>query len=121
MFPLIYGTPCNSSWFERYSGKPFLLKYVMNVPGLKKNLVEVAMLEDLGYDVFFSEGKAFLHQKATTQVKKIGVHVKNLYKLDVDGCTTLSSKAGKVVSRHTGELWHSILGHLHHISLRIMQ
>ena len=46
--------------FERESGNPFLLKYVMHVPGLKKNLVSVAMLEDKGYDVVFSDGKAFL-------------------------------------------------------------
>ena len=32
--------------FQRDSGKPFLLKDVMHVPGLKKNLVPVAMLED---------------------------------------------------------------------------
>ena len=31
--------------------KPFLLKYVMHVLGLKKNLVSVAMLEDRVYDV----------------------------------------------------------------------
>ena len=30
--------------FERESGKPFVLKEVMHVPGLKKNLVSVAML-----------------------------------------------------------------------------
>jgi hypothetical protein len=65
----------------------------MHVPGLKNNLVSVAMLEDRGYDVVFSEGKAFLHHKATGQTKKIGVHVKNLYKLDVDGSTTLMGKA----------------------------
>ena len=47
--------------------------------------------------------------------------MKNLYKLDVDGCASLSSKAGKVVSRDTGELWHRILGRLHHSALRIMQ
>ena len=46
--------------FERESGKPFLFKNVMHVPGLKKNLVSVAMLEDRGYDIVFSEGKAFL-------------------------------------------------------------
>ena len=46
--------------FETESGKPFLLKYVMHVPGLKKNLVSVAMLEDRGYDVVFSDGKTFL-------------------------------------------------------------
>jgi hypothetical protein len=46
--------------FQRESGKPFQLKYVMHVPGLKKNLVSVAMLEDRGYDVVFSDGKDFL-------------------------------------------------------------
>ena len=46
--------------FERELGKPFMLKYVMHVPGLKMNLVSVAMLEDKGYDVAFSEGKDFL-------------------------------------------------------------
>ena len=39
--------------FERESGNPFLLKNVMHVPGLKKNLVSVSMLEDKGYDVVF--------------------------------------------------------------------
>eukprot|EP00253_Pinus_taeda_P028215 PITA_28215 len=51
--------------FERESGKPFVLKEVMHVPGLKKNLISVAMLEDKGYDVVFSEGKAFLRSKTT--------------------------------------------------------
>ena len=46
--------------FERDSGNPFLLNNFMHVPGLKKNLVSVVMLEDGGYDVVFSEGKAFL-------------------------------------------------------------
>ena len=63
------------------------------------NLVSVAMLEDRGYDVVFSEGKSLLRHKATTQAKKIGIHVKNLYKLDVDRRTTLMGKAEKVVSR----------------------
>eukprot|EP00253_Pinus_taeda_P030542 PITA_30542 len=46
--------------FERESIKPFILKEVMHVPGLKKNLISMAMLEDKGYDVVFSEAKAFL-------------------------------------------------------------
>ena len=40
--------------FQRESGKPFQLKYVMHVPSLKKNLVSVVMLEEIGYDVVFS-------------------------------------------------------------------
>jgi hypothetical protein len=46
--------------FQRESGKPFQLKDVMHVPGLKKNMVSVAMLEDGGYDDVFNDGKAFL-------------------------------------------------------------
>ena len=46
--------------FQRDSGKPFQLKDVMHVPGLKKNLVSVTMLEDRGYDIVLSDGKYFL-------------------------------------------------------------
>ena len=107
--------------FQRDSGKPLILKDVMHVPGLKMNLVSIAMLEDLGYDVVFSEGKVFLCHKAIGQVKNIGVHVKNLYKLDVDDCATLNSKAKKVESRDISGLWHRRLGHIHHNDFRIMQ
>ena len=59
--------------FERESGKTFILKEVLHVPGLMKNLISVAMLEDKGYDVVFSEGKAFLRSKTTGETQKIGV------------------------------------------------
>jgi hypothetical protein len=65
----------------------------MHVPGLKKNLVSVTMLEDKGYDVTFSSGKSYLRHKATGQVKKIGIRVKNLYMLEVDGCNAMMGKA----------------------------
>ena len=81
------------SAFERESGKPFILKDVMHVPGLKKNLISVAMLEDKGYDVVFSEGKAFLRSKKTGETRKIGVRVKNLYQWQVDGCAGMACKA----------------------------
>ena len=68
----------------------------MYVPGLKKNLVSIAMLEDHGYDVIFSKGKAFLRHIASGQVKWIRVQVKNLYKLNVEYFTTLSTEAEKV-------------------------
>ena len=107
--------------FERESGKPFVLKEVMHVPGLKKNLISVAMLEDKGYDVVFSEGKAFLRSKETGETQRIGVRVKNLYQLQVYGCTTMASKAEGVVSQDDGELWYQRLGHLHHGALKILQ
>ena len=43
--------------FQRASDKLFHLKDVVHVTGLKNNLISVAMLEDRGYDVVFSEGK----------------------------------------------------------------
>ena len=107
--------------FEREFGNPFLLKDVMHVPGLKKNLVSVAMLEEKGYDVVFSEGKAFLRHKKMGQTKRIGIRVKTLYKLEVDGCAAVMGKVEKVVSRDEGELWHRQLGHLHHGALKFMQ
>ena len=79
------------------------------------------MLEDRGYDVVFSEGKYFLLHKAIGRAKNIGILVKNLYKLDVDACTTLMGKVEKVVSQGEGELWHMRLGHFHHLALKVMQ
>jgi len=107
--------------FERESDKPFILKEFMHVPGLKKNLISVAMLEDKGYDVVFSEGKAFLRSKTTGETRKIGVRVRNLYQLHVDGCAAMACKAEGLVSQDDGELWHRRLGHLHHGALKILQ
>eukprot|EP00253_Pinus_taeda_P008378 PITA_08378 len=81
--------------FQRENGAPLTLKNVMYVLGLKKNSVFVSMLEDRGYDVIFSKGKAFVQHIATGQVKKIRIRVKNLYKLGVEECVALSTKADR--------------------------
>ena len=107
--------------FQREHGAPLTFTDVMYVHGLKKNLVSVVMLEDKGYDVFFSKGKAFLRHIATGQTKRIRIWVKNIYKLEVDDCATLSTKEELVQSQVIGELWHRWLGHLHHGALNIMQ
>ena len=64
------------------------------------------MLEDRGYDVVFSDGKAFLRHKTIGKPKRIGIQVKNLYKLEVDGFDAMMGKAKKVVSQDEVELWH---------------
>ena len=107
--------------FKREHGAPLTLTDVKYVSGLKNNLVSVAMLEDKGYDVVFSKGKAFLRHIATSQTKRIGIRVKNLYKLEVDDCVALSAKVELMKSQDIGELWHRRLGHLHHGALKIMQ
>eukprot|EP00253_Pinus_taeda_P029879 PITA_29879 len=55
--------------FQREHGASITLTDVKYVPGLKKNLVSVAMLEDKGYDVVFSKGMVFLRHITTRQVK----------------------------------------------------
>eukprot|EP00253_Pinus_taeda_P022849 PITA_22849 len=107
--------------FQREHGAPLTLTDVKYVPGLKKNLVLVAMLEDKGYDVVFSKGKAFLRHIATGQTKRIGIQVKNLYKPEVDDSAALCMNAKLVQSQDISELWHKQLGHLHHGALKIMQ
>jgi len=82
--------------FQRDSSAPLTLRDVMCVPGLKNKLVYVSTLEDRGYDVIFSKGKTFLRHINTGQVKRIGVRVKNLYKLEVEYCVALSMKSEKV-------------------------
>eukprot|EP00253_Pinus_taeda_P029588 PITA_29588 len=106
--------------FQREHGAPLTLTDVKYVPGLKKNLVSIAMLEDKGYYVVFSKGKVFLRHIGTGQTKRIGIRVKNLYKLEVYDYAALSSKAEMVQSQDVGELWHRRLGHLHHGALKIM-
>eukprot|EP00253_Pinus_taeda_P011151 PITA_11151 len=107
--------------FQRELVDPLTLKNVMYVPRLKNNLVTISMLEDRGYDVIFSKGKVFLRHIATGQVKKIGIQVKNLYKLEVEECASLSEKVERVQSRDVGELWHRRLGHLHNGAFKILQ
>ena len=99
---------------------PLTLKNVVHVPKLTKNLVSISILEDRGYDVIFSKGKVFLRHIATSQVKKIGIRVHNLYKIEVEDCVALSSKVENMLSRDIGELWHMRLGHLHHGALKIL-
>ena len=51
--------------FQREHGALSTLIDVKYVPGLKKNLVSIVMLEDKGYNVVFSKGKAFLRHITT--------------------------------------------------------
>lgn len=87
---------------------------------MKKNLVSVVVLEDKGYEVIFSRGKAYSRLKhlASGTIKQIGVRMKNLYRLQVETCAALSSKAR---CADVGELWHRRMGHLHHGALKILQ
>ena len=64
--------------------------------GLNNNLLSIAMLEDIGYIVIFLKGKEFLRHIAMGQVKKTGIQIKNIYKLEVEDYATLITKVEKV-------------------------
>ncbi len=70
--------------------------------------------------MIFSKGNTFLRHIVMGQVKKIGIWVKNLYKLEVEECVSLRTKVERVQSRDVGEFWHRRLGHLHHGDLKIL-
>ena len=79
---------------QRENGCHLRLSDVFHVPGLRNNLVSIAVLEECGYEVMFRKGNFFLKHIATGQVKQIGRRVKNLYALEVDdACKYLRIKA----------------------------
>ena len=60
-----------------------LLRDVLYVPGLKKNLISISTIEDRGYEVLFRDGHVLLYPKGSsiTLAKVIGIHHEKLYKL----------------------------------------
>jgi hypothetical protein len=69
--------------FQRESLPPMLLRDVLYVSGLKKNLVSVSTIEDRGYEVLFRDGHVVLYPKRSsiTSTKVIGIRHEKLYKL----------------------------------------
>lgn len=55
--------------FQRESSSPVMLKDVMFIPGIKKNLVSFSVLETRGYDLIFNKPKEFMRHIATRRVK----------------------------------------------------
>ena len=69
--------------FERESMQPMYLRDVLYVPGLKKNLVSVSMIEDRGFGVYVLDGKVHIFSKSAgpSVSRVIGVRCGKLYKL----------------------------------------
>jgi hypothetical protein len=69
--------------FQRESLPPMLLRDVLYVPGLKKNLISISTIEERGYEVLFHDGQVLLFPKGSniTSAKVIGTRHDKLYKL----------------------------------------
>jgi hypothetical protein len=103
-----------TSSFQLDSNIPLQLSEVLYVPGMKRNLVFVSVLEDKGYKVTFSEGKILAWHKNSHMdyVRVIGVRENSLYRLNARPVHALLHDIINL-----SELWHRRLAHLHYRAL----
>jgi hypothetical protein len=106
--------------FQRESLPPMLLREVLYVPGLKKNLILVSAIEERGYEVLFCDGQVFLFPKGSsiTLTKVIGTRHEKLYKLMFQPASAVFHSTS---NNDLCELWHRRMAHLHHRALRILR
>jgi hypothetical protein len=106
-----------SASFQLEYGGELHIEEILYVPGLKKNLISVAVLEDKGYRVIFMDKKALLWSKnqELSSTIVIGVREGGLYKLL--GHIQVLVHA----SVSPSELWHRRFGHLHFKALPGLQ
>jgi hypothetical protein len=95
--------------FQSHSGTIFHIDEILYVPGLKKNLISVPVLEGKGYTVIFSKGKALLcfPNKDFNTAITIGTRECGLYKITGQVIQALAHETSNPC-----ELWHRRLGHL---------
>jgi hypothetical protein len=104
--------------FQLESGNSLDFDDVLFVPGLRKNLLSVSVMEDKGFAVEFKNQQVLIRPKEsspdTTQV--IGVREGNLYRLQGEPVRALVHNSDNLC-----ELWHKRMGHLHHRALPILR
>jgi hypothetical protein len=100
-----------TSTFQLDSDMELQLDEVLYVPGMKRNLVFIAALEDKGYKITFSEGRFLAWHKDSHIIysKVIGVQENNLYRL-----TIKPTQAFLHETIILSELWNIILAHIHY-------
>ena len=102
--------------FQRESLAPLILRDVLYVPGLKKNLVSISCIEDRGFVVLFEKGQVYIYPQGGSRAdsRVIGVRQGRMYRLvfEAGGAFACSTS-----NREMCELWHRRLGHLHHGAL----
>ena len=95
------------------------MRDLLYVPGLKKNLVSVSMIENRGLGVSFLDGHVHVLPKTAGPFASfsIGVRCGKLYKLLFQPQHSLAhGNANRIC-----ELWHRRMAHLHHPYLRLLR
>lgn len=100
--------------FQLDSGDTLSLGKVLLVSGLKKNLISVSTLENIGMRIAFIEGKALMWSKDSSIDKAtvIGTRTGGLYKLAGHQVQALVHDSNRLT-----ELWHRRFAHLHYRAL----
>ena len=94
------------------------IEEILLVPGLKKNLISIVVLEDKGFRVTFTDGKALLcpKDKDLSSTIVIGIRERGLYKVLGHSIQALVREEA-----NPSELWHLRFGHLHYRALLSLQ
>jgi hypothetical protein len=107
-----------SASFQLQTGNVFHINEILYVPGLKKNLISVAVLESKGYSVAFSKGKALMRPSngSLSLVMTIETQEGGLYKIIGQAIQALAHEM-----INPCELWHRRFGHLNYNALSGLQ
>lgn len=103
--------------FQLELGGFFEAQDVLYVPGLKKNLLSVSVMENRGFDIMFKKGQVLIHPERASPdtAVSIGVREGNLYRLRGKPVQALVHDSDNLC-----ELWHGRMGHLHYRALSIL-
>jgi hypothetical protein len=107
-----------STSFQLQTCNVFHIDEILYVPGLKKNLIVVAVLESKGYSIAFSKGKALMWPSngSLSSTMTIRTQEGGLYKLIGQVIQTL---AHEIIN--PCELWHKMFAHLNYNALPGLQ
>ena len=96
-----------------------VLRDVLYVPGLKKNLVLVSMIEDWGLGMSFLDGHVCVFPKTVgpSASVAIGVRCGKLYRLLFHPQHALAHSNDNEIC----ELWHRRMDHFHHPALGLLR
>jgi hypothetical protein len=107
-----------STSFQLQSGNVFHVEEILYVPGLKKNLISVAVLESKGYTIAFSKGKTLMwpSNESMSSTMIIGAQEGGLYKV-ID--QVIQALTHEMINPY--KLWHIRFGHLNYNALSGLQ
>ena len=110
---------CGTITFQRESMSPMVLRDVLYVPGLKKKLVSVSMIEDRGLGVSFLDGHVHVFSKTAGPSTLVTIRARwgKLYRLLFQPQLSLAHSSDSELC----EIWHRRMAHLHHPALGLLR